>query len=106
MGWLAVGLVWLGERARARLGPGDLDHEPGSVALYARPLPFGGPSASALDGVARDMAMAVACREAKERGIGGAARGFKARLVGVALAGLGKRPGPVCTGLTMVMAAS
>ena len=71
---MAVGWVPLGEGARARLGSGDLDREPGSVALYRRPLPFGGPSASALDGVARDKAMAVACREAKERGTGAARR--------------------------------
>ena len=79
-----------------RLGAGALGvrglrtRKTGPVALYGRPRPPGGPSASALDGSAREMAMEVACREAKERGIG-AMRGREARLAGLVLAGLVKK---------------
>ena len=47
--------------------------------------------------------MEVACREAKERGMG-AMRGREARLAGLALAGLEK--GPVFTALATVMASA
>ena len=84
---------WFGCRVaegwvRARLGFGNLEGKTGPVALYG--WPPGGPSASALDGIAREMAMEVACREAKERGIG-ATRGREARLAGLVLAGLAKK---------------
>ena len=100
LGLVGLGVVVLGAGA---FGIWDLERKTGPVALYGRPRPPGGPSASALGGSAREMAMEVACREAKEPGIG-AMRGRDARLAGLVLADLVK--GQVFTVVATVVASA